>query len=182
LPESIRNKPEYGHVNIIAGPKEPGKEHMNGHLIPIINDAVTAWERGVHISPTGGSPQGRDVDVAFVLSINDLPAARKMAGAAGPRSHFFCTVCSCFGIPTMYRTDFEHPDWKPRDVEELRRAAFAWRDAKTWQEREAIFKKYGVRWSEVWQLPYWNPTRMLVIDAMHCILEGLVHYHCRHVL
>ena len=23
---------------------------------------------------------------------------------------------------------------------------------------------------------------MLVIDAMHCILEGVVHYHCRHVL
>jgi hypothetical protein len=24
--------------------------------------------------------------------------------------------------------------------------------------------------------------KMLVIDSMHCILEGLVHYHCRHVL
>ena len=23
---------------------------------------------------------------------------------------------------------------------------------------------------------------MLVIDAMHCILEGIVHYHCCHVL
>lgn len=23
---------------------------------------------------------------------------------------------------------------------------------------------------------------MLVVDSMHCILEGLVHYHCRHVL
>lgn len=23
---------------------------------------------------------------------------------------------------------------------------------------------------------------MLVVDAMHCILEGVVHYHCRHVL
>lgn len=23
---------------------------------------------------------------------------------------------------------------------------------------------------------------MLVIDSMHCILEGIVHYHCRHVL
>ncbi|KAK6988825.1 quinon protein alcohol dehydrogenase-like superfamily, partial [Favolaschia claudopus] len=37
---------------------------------------------------------------------------------------------------------------------------------------------HGVRWSEMWRLPYWNPSRMLVIDAMHCILEGLVHYHC----
>ncbi|KAJ7752230.1 hypothetical protein DFH07DRAFT_960666 [Mycena maculata] len=42
------------------------------------------------------------------------------------------------------------------------------------KEREAIFKKHGVPWSEMWQLPYWNPTQMLVIDTMHCIPEGLV--------
>ncbi|KAJ7738030.1 hypothetical protein DFH07DRAFT_965941 [Mycena maculata] len=42
------------------------------------------------------------------------------------------------------------------------------------KEREAIFKKHGVPWSEMWQLPYWSPTQMLVIDTMHCIPEGLV--------
>ncbi|KAF7334170.1 hypothetical protein MVEN_02323200 [Mycena venus] len=82
----------------------------------------------------------------------------------------------------MYRTDFDHPDWKHRSVDELRRAAEAWRDANTVKEREEIFKKYGVRWSEMWRLPYWNPSQMLVIDAMHCVLEGTVHYHCRRVL
>ncbi|KAJ7738839.1 hypothetical protein DFH07DRAFT_965938 [Mycena maculata] len=182
LPHTIRNKPEYVHVNILLGRKEPDVEQINGHLIPTIDDALIAWERGINITPTGASPKGRDVDIAFVLSINDLPAARKLAGAAGHTSHFFCTVCSCHGIPTMYRSDFGHQDWQPRDVNELRNAAFAWRDATNLKERDRIFKKYGVRWSEMWRLPYWNPSRMLVIDAMHCILEGLVHYYCRHVL
>ena len=39
-----------------------------------------------------------------------------------------------------------------------------------------------VQWSEFWRLPYWNPSHMLVMDVMHCILEGLVHYHCCHIL
>jgi hypothetical protein len=82
----------------------------------------------------------------------------------------------------MYRTDFEHPDWQPRDVNVIRQQAEAWWDASTLGERDAIFAEYGVCWSELWRLPYWNPSRMLVVDAMHCILEGLVHYHCRHVL
>jgi hypothetical protein len=82
----------------------------------------------------------------------------------------------------MYRTDFDHSDWATRDPKILRAKAEAWRDAETLAERTQIFEEYGVRWSELWRLPYWNPSRMLVIDSMHCMLEGLVHYHCRHVL
>ncbi|KAJ6580210.1 hypothetical protein B0H10DRAFT_1673423, partial [Mycena sp. CBHHK59/15] len=112
----------------------------------------------------------------------DLPAARKVAGVAGVSSHFYCTVCKCFGLQTLYRSDFEHSDWEPRDVAQLHQNAEAWRNTETQAERDEIFNHYGVRWSEFWRLPYWNPTRMLVIDAMHCVLEGLVHYHCRRVL
>ncbi|KAK0477175.1 hypothetical protein EDD18DRAFT_1087934, partial [Armillaria luteobubalina] len=55
-------------------------------------------------------------------------------------------------------------------------------NATTSAERDKIFKTYGVRWSEFWRLPYWDPTRMLVVDVMHCILLGLVRYHCRYIL
>jgi hypothetical protein len=50
------------------------------------------------------------------------------------------------------------------------------------EEQGFIFEMYGIRWSELWRLPYWDPTRMLVVNSMHCVLEGIVHYHCRHVL
>ena len=60
--------------------------------------------------------------------------------------------------------------------------AEAWRDTETLKEWDEIFMKQGVQWSEFWQLPYWDPMQMLVIDTMHCILEGLVYYHCCHVL
>jgi hypothetical protein len=64
----------------------------------------------------------------------------------------------------------------------LRKHAEEWLGASTSAEREKIFKKYGTRWSELWRLPYWDPSRQLVVDAMHCILEGLAHTHFRKVL
>jgi hypothetical protein len=45
------------------------------------------------------------------------------------------------------------------------------------EEQEKIFTTHGTRWSGMWRLPYWNPTRQLVVDAMHCILEGVAHNH-----
>ncbi|KAE9391921.1 hypothetical protein BT96DRAFT_831312 [Gymnopus androsaceus JB14] len=46
----------------------------------------------------------------------------------------------------------------------------------------SIVKSHGVQWSSFCLLEYWDPTWMLVIDTMHCILEDIVHYHCHHVL
>ena len=60
--------------------------------------------------------------------------------------------------------------------------AYDWKREETLNEQKRIFERYGVCWSSMWELPYWDPTRMLLINSMHCILEGLVHYHCRHVL
>nr|GAT44655.1 predicted protein [Mycena chlorophos] len=88
----------------------------------------------------------------------------------------------CIGSPVFAPTTFALFATAKRDVGELRRWAEAWRDAKSQAERDTIFAAHGVRWSEFWRLPYWDPTRMGVIDSMHCILEGLVHYFCRYVL
>jgi hypothetical protein len=141
---------------------------------------VAGWERGLHISPTGRLSVGRMVDLALAISVNDLPAARKISGTAGTSSHFFCTVCNCYHLKNVWRTDFQN--WTPRDVNEMHANAIAYRDAKTLGERKRILEASGMRWSERWRLIYWDPTRMLVIDAMNCILEGLVKYHCRYIL
>jgi hypothetical protein len=180
LPEAVRDKPENIAVAIIPG-QAPKGEHINPYLRPWIDVGVLGWTRGIHFSSTGASPDlGRIVDIAFVLSVSDLPAARQLAGAAHHNAHIFCTCCECRGRDNVYRTDFEN--WKRRDPAELRRQAEAWRDAETLAEREMLYQQNGVRWSELWRLPYWDPTRMLAVDTMHCVLEGLVQYHCRRVL
>ncbi|KAF9555250.1 hypothetical protein CPC08DRAFT_611241, partial [Agrocybe pediades] len=182
LPEDIRYKPEFIFpVAIIPGPHEPPLEELNHYIRPIVEEIRAGWKPGYHISNTADFPDnGERVELALLLSINDLPAARKVSGTAGTGAHIYCTVCSCRDRKTMYRTDFEK--WTLRDPHVMRQNAEAWRDAETLADRQLIEEEHGVRWSELWQLPYWDPTQMLVVDSMHCILEGLVHYHCRYVL
>jgi hypothetical protein len=110
----------------------------------------------------------------------DLLAARKASQLAPVTSHFYCSVCQCYHQDTLGRTD--HQNWEFRDSEELRRHAEQWKTASTSKDQEDIFTTYGTRWSEMWRLPYWNPTRQLVVDTMHCVLEGVAHHHFRFVL
>jgi hypothetical protein len=181
LPDTIRYLPENIYLAVIPGPHEPIFEEINYFTRPVIDELEIAWGRGIHISQTALSPDaGHDVEAAIMISINDLPAARKVSGNAGMGSHFYCTVCSGYGRDNLYNTDFNK--WALQDVTEMRQHAVAWRDADTVEERGFIFEMYGIRWSELWRLPYWDPMRMLVVDSMHCMLEGIVHYHCHHVL
>ncbi|PBK83607.1 hypothetical protein ARMGADRAFT_1048415 [Armillaria gallica] len=161
-------------AGIIPGPKEPNYKTIPNFVAPIMDACVIGWERGYHISRTASQPKtGHHVDLAVILSVNDLPAACKMSGAAGHGSPH-CSVCnaSSHGLDTCFH------QWTSRDIGEMHQYAYAWRDAHTAAERVEIFKKHGIRWSELWRLSYWDPTQMLIIDSMHCILEGLVHYHC----
>lgn len=180
LDSSIRYRPEYMYMTIIPGPNEPSYDELDHYIRPVIEQFVLTWRPGLKVSRTADSSTGARVEAGILISLNDLPAARKVAGLQGPMSSFICSVCDIYGKDQIFSTDYNH--WTRRDVDELRKWAWAYKDATTLAERRQIFDTYGVRWSSFWLLEYWDPTRMLVIDAMHCILEGIVHYHCRHVL
>ena len=57
-----------------------------------------------------------------------------------------------------------------------------WQEAPSKAERDRIFKETGVRWSELLRLPYWDPTRFVIVDAMHNLFLGLVKHHIETVL
>ena len=181
LPYDIRHKPENMYVaGLIPGPKEPGLTALNHYLKPVIDDLVTSWKHGIHYSRTALHPSGRTIRCAIIAAVMDLPAARKASQLAPVTSHFYCSVCHCYHLDTLGRTD--HENWGFRDSEEMRKHAELWKEASTLEEQDKIFTTHGTRWSEMWRLPYWNPTRQLVVDAMHCILEGVAHNHFRVVL
>ena len=181
LPLDIRYKPENLYfAGIIPGPSQPSLENLNHYIRPLINDLTISWERGVRYSRTANYLHGRTTHSAIALTVCDLPAARHISAFAGVRSHWICSACSCYHRNSYGRVDSEN--WVPRDKDALRRYAEQWRDAPSTAERERLFKEYSVRWSELWRLPYWDPARQLVVDAMHCILEGLVAHHTRNLL
>jgi hypothetical protein len=183
LPLDIRYKPENMYIaGIIPGPKEPSKTELNHYMRPVVNDLLVSWERGVHYSRTARHSKGRTSRSAAAIFVNDLPAARQVNQSAAHSSHHYCTRCHCYHRDTLCRTDITSPDWQPKNVDDLRAEAEAWRTAETIKDQEKLFKANGLRWSELWRLPYWDPPRMLAVDSMHCLLEGLVQYHFREVL
>jgi hypothetical protein len=182
LPSEIRYKPEHMYIAGIFGPKEPPLEQLNHYLRPLIDDMVIGWEKGVRFSRTALNSSGRVARTAVAISCNDLVAARKVSQLGAVTSHHYCTVCQCHHRSTLGRVDFTHDDWNPPDNDELRKLTEAWRDASSNDEQDEITLRFGICWSEFWRLPYWNPSRQLVVDAMHCILEGLSQLHAREAL
>ncbi|KAF5390401.1 hypothetical protein D9757_005190 [Collybiopsis confluens] len=177
---SIRYRPEFMYMTVIPGPNEPSYDELDHYIWPVIEQFILTWRPGLKISRTANSRNGSVVEAGILISVNDLPAARKVAGLQGHGSSLICSVCDIYGKDRILSMDYDH--WTRRNVDELRKWAWAYKNATTLAERQLIFDTHSVRWSSFWLLEYWDPTRMLVIDAMHCILEGLVHYHSRHVL
>lgn len=179
LPPCMRYKSEFMYLNSVM-PKEPALDQTNHYLEPLITQVCESYEKGIKFSRTYQHPEGRQTRSAIVVFVNDLPGGKKAAQMAGhtSKSHF-CSLC------TLNKSNINEIDpvlWAPRDVETLRRAAFQWKNADSKAERDRIFSQYGVRWSEFWRLSYYNPVKMLVMDGMHNLFEGLVQYHCRNVL
>lgn len=182
LPMDIRYKPENMYLaGIIPGPHEPSGDQLNHFLDPLVSDMVESWDRGVQISRTASSVD-RVTRSAIACVVCDLPAARKTAQLAAATSHFYCSACHCYHASTLGRTDVHSPDWKLRDKDTLRLHAEAYRDATSSAERNRLFVQHGVRWSSLWRLPYWDPARQLVVDSMHCLLEGLAQAQFREYL
>ena len=183
LDPEIRYLPEYIYIGaIIPGPHEAKHGEHDYFIRPIIEQFVEAWKTGFRYSHTA---EKRDNPTTFrsaiLLSVNDLPAARKLAGLQGTALlKFICSICPLAGKQSIFRCD--HEAWGRRDCREMKEMAFKWKESRSHRERVQISQTYGVEWSSLWLLDYWDPTRMLVIDSMHCVLEGVVHYHCRHLL
>ncbi|KAJ2912344.1 hypothetical protein MD484_g8074, partial [Candolleomyces efflorescens] len=179
LPPSIRYNPENVFlVGIVPGPHGPSNDEINYFLKPLVDDLLDLWEHGVFLSRTAKHPHGRRVRCALGPLICDLPAARQMSGFAHYRSRHFCSECDC----TMDQiNDSVKQTWKPKTRKGHLYAATLWKDAKTAEERDLITNKYGVRWSELLRLPYWDPTMFTLIDSMHAFYLRLFQHHCRSV-
>ncbi|KAH9814553.1 hypothetical protein DFH28DRAFT_894310 [Melampsora americana] len=82
--------------------------------------------------------------------------------------------------PSDNNHSLDYQTWTLRSHADHTRQANAWKDARTHNARKAVFDTCGVRWSCLNELQYWDPTKMVVVDTMHCI-SGILEYHFRRV-
>jgi hypothetical protein len=140
---------------------------------------VASYTKGTFFTKTYEQPNGIRSREAIVAVVADLPASRKVTGCAGHSATKFCSLCN------LLINDINNIDWwtwKPASREEQRIAALKWLNAPNKTQRAKVYKETGVRWSPLWDLPYWDPTKYVVVDGMHNLFLGLVKYHFREVL
>ncbi|CDO75810.1 hypothetical protein BN946_scf184951.g8 [Trametes cinnabarina] len=179
LPPHLRFRPENIYLAaIIPGPKEPSLDQLNHLLRPLVDELYELWARGLFLERTALRFVGRFLRVALVPLVCDLPALRKAAGFASHAAKWFCSFCR---LIKKLICNIERATWPTRSAKEHRHLAAQWRDAATEAERQGLFKEHGVRWSELLRLPYWDPIRFPVVDAMHNLLLGNLRHHCMDV-
>jgi hypothetical protein len=180
LPPSLRYRAENLYlVGIIPGPREPSLDEINHFLRPLVDFFLPAWKDGTWFTRTVDHQQGRLTRSVIAVAVNDLPGGRKVGGNAGPTAHHMCNLC---WVRKSDISDFDWESWRRRTYEECLDAGQRWRDAETKKERDKIFKETGIRWSELLRLPYWDPTRFMVVDGMHNLFLGLVQFHFRDLI
>lgn len=181
LPIHLRYKPENMFLaGIIPGPKEPRLDLVQPYLRPLIDTFVQLWT-GIRFTQTLLHALGRIIFCALILVVCDLPAARKFAGFASFKHEHFCSVCQCNLTDHGYE-DFEYQEWQRRKRDTCRRQAERYHTAETKKQAKSSFDVTGVRWSELWRLPYFDPTKHLVVDPMHNLFLGLIKEHFQGIL
>lgn len=179
LPPHLRYLPENMYlVGVVPGPTKPSLDELNHFLRLLVDDLLPFWNPGVFYSRTWKYREGRHFHAAVVPLVCDVLAARQVSGFGSHTSRFFCTSCY---LPFDQVENILLSSWPRRDLVEHRRRAAEWRDASTIIQREALFDKYGIRWSELLRLPYWDPIKYTVVDSMHNLYLGLFKNHCRDI-
>lgn len=175
LPPHLRYRVENVYlVGIIPG--EPSADHMNHVLRQLVTDLLPLWHTGIKFLNVISNTMHLLVRCAIVPLVADLPAGRKASGFASHSANIFCNFCR------LHMSDITNLDvgsWFRRSRADHYAAALRHRDAPNVKMRTEAFQTDYTRWSELLRLPYWDPTKFVIIDPMHNLFLNLSHHHVR---
>ncbi|KAF9455221.1 hypothetical protein BDZ94DRAFT_1148659, partial [Collybia nuda] len=158
---------------------KPSVAQTNHALQLVVNDLLEFWEHGVYFSRTYKHRLGRLFKAMLVPLIADMVAVRQVIGLPiSTTAHYFCTFCDLDydDIDIINREE-----WPLKDATEFRQFATLWKEAQLETHQKEIFQAFGVRWSALLDLPYWNPVLFSVIDSMHALDLNLFQNHVRNI-
>ena len=109
------------------------------------------------------------VRAVLMCAATDIPASQKLCGFMGHSVEKGCSRC-LKSFPTSQFGDysgFNHSAWHKRSIESHRKNGMSWKHAKTGSERKEIERKYGIRFTELLRLPYFDTIHYTIVDPMH---------------
>lgn len=160
-------------VGVIPGPKEPPLL-INTYLEPLVDELIKLWSGVIFKDHNGHSTIVR---AALLCSSCDIPASRKVCGFVGHNAFKACSKCS-LSFPTASFgenpdfSNFDKTQWDCRQSTEHRIIAERHRKCNTRSNQKSLEREYGVRYSVLLKLPYFDPIKMCVVDPMHNLLLG----------
>lgn len=179
LPPSLKHQPENLFLVTVL-PKDPSVDQVPFSLKVLFEELNQHWETGVYIANTPSSRNGFRERSIIANVVTDMIGGSKLGGHAQHNSaKYFCDLCLLQKPEINCVKPTELP---PRSKETEYANACRWRDATSKTERDNIFKETGTRWTALFFLLYYDPTRMLAADTMHNLFLGLVQHHCRIVM
>ena len=162
---------------IIPGPNEPPLACFNHYLHILVDELLEFWYSGVRFSRTSNYYYGRVVQCALICLVSDLLAARKVNGFAAIGHTQMCAICHCTCQQQDDLNDSFTSLGKRRTGEKIRKSAQLYLDAENEKGSKETVTSTGIRWSELYHLLYFDPSRMVVVDCMHNLFLGLVQEH-----
>lgn len=174
LPRSERFKEEnIILVGIIPGPSEP-KLSINSYLSPLIEDLKIAWYDGIKVKRSNGSEV--TIRLALTCIACDIPASRKVCGFLGHNATLGCNKClkkfNSISFGVVDYSGYNRELWIPRSGQMHREQC---RKILTENTKTGIRNSesmYGIRYSTLLLLPYFDPVRFTVVDVMHNLFLG----------
>ena len=162
---------------VIPGPKEPKLHEINNYLYPIINQLVHLWS-GYNIV-THENKSGRFIRGAIIGCSSNVPATRKLCGFISAR--VACYRCYKLANFVNNQSNFggfsDFSDWfVERDIDIIREKVYEWKKCQTEESRKNYVSQHHVRWSEIYNLDYFNPVRHYVVDPIHCLFLGVAKW------
>ena len=171
LPRSERYKQENVLlVGVMPGPNESSLT-INSYLSPLVEELNEFW-KGV-IIPIKRQNVIININVRLALACVtcDIPASRKVCGFLGHFAKLACNKCLKEFAQHDY-SGFNRQNWQQRTNDTHREHC---REALKETTKAAIQKtesKYGIRYSVLLVLPYFDPIKFTVIDPMHNLFLG----------
>ena len=162
---------------VIPDLKELKLHEINNYLYPIINQLVHLWS-GYNIV-THENKSGRFIRGAIIGCSSDVPATRKLCGFISAR--VVCYRCYKLANFVNNQSNFggfsDFSDWfVERDIDIIRKKAYEWKKCQTEESRKNHVSQHHVRWSEIYNLDYFNPVCHCVVDPMHCLFLGVAKW------
>ena len=159
---------------IIPDPSEPPR-NINTYLSPLVDELLILWNDGIMVRHSSSQIIPERFRAALLCVACDIPASRKVCGFTGHQSRMGCNKCTKafgvggVGIPNDY-LGFEN--CPSRNTTEHRRMIEEVLAQTTQEARNAKESLYGVRYSELHRLPYFDCVRFTVVDHMHNLFLG----------